>query len=650
MAPFLAGAVSTSGSLDSIPDARSDGIHVNLIGDVASGAGGTYGTWKADGTFTYDSGVQKVIANGNLDISLSGTLTDVGHDLNLERLSSNYLHDVPLQSGGIGDTGDMWQAIATYGAPSPHPLVWIPYEQPSHYPTDDSTSLALDVIGQINTVDTLAQGRGFQIVIANKPTIFLKFFSENTPLNAGFSWASDQGQDFAADNVGINHLVLKQNSTATNMSFNFLMEARVEPDPILLSLYNAYFLRAPDDQGCRNWQAQLMSGTMTLAQISEAFYAHPYAQTTLGYASMPDAAFVQAIYANVLAGTEQDAPSSEEVKYWEAWLAQPDHTRAGMVLQFVTDALTYPVDTIADLTARTQAQHRQDTLENKVITAQNWLTLLGADTNISNFDLLASDSAFLASQKILNCITYDASTVTNARTFLIAAVTNGDPIDAVNRGSSQEICGQHKSDQTISPIGFTPTTLVVSGTTTASATATSGLPVHFTSTTPSICAIDGTNGSTVTGIATGTCIVAANQMGNASYNPAPQVSGSVSVLTSNSISSGEWIASPAFGSLTFVVTPDSTGISGVSFNFNHWTCGIKTLSGGVSITHSQPEPISGNHFSFQTSIGIPPNQDNWTINGTFSTSHNASGTWDAMVGGVPCSGDWTAVPSSSKAG
>ena len=62
--------------------------------------------------------------------------------------------------------------------------------------------------------------------------------------------------------------------------------------------------------------------------------------------------------------------------------------------------------------------------------------------------------------------------------------------------------------------------VVVHGTGNVSATATSGLPVTFSSTTPTICSV---SGNTVTGIAVGTCSIAANQSGNASYNPAAQI-------------------------------------------------------------------------------------------------------------------------------
>jgi hypothetical protein len=58
---------------------------------------------------------------------------------------------------------------------------------------------------------------------------------------------------------------------------------------------------------------------------------------------------------------------------------------------------------------------------------------------------------------------------------------------------------------------------------TVSVTASSGLPPTFTTTTPSTCTSGGTNGATITLIATGTCTVKADQAGNDNYNAAAPV-------------------------------------------------------------------------------------------------------------------------------
>ena len=78
--------------------------------------------------------------------------------------------------------------------------------------------------------------------------------------------------------------------------------------------------------------------------------------------------------------------------------------------------------------------------------------------------------------------------------------------------------------QTIS-FGTAPT-LVLKGTGNLTATATSGLPVSFTSTTPKVCSV---SGSTVTDLTAGTCNIAANQAGNSTYSAAPQVTQTITI-------------------------------------------------------------------------------------------------------------------------
>ncbi|MFO1322513.1 MAG: kelch repeat-containing protein [Burkholderiales bacterium] len=89
-----------------------------------------------------------------------------------------------------------------------------------------------------------------------------------------------------------------------------------------------------------------------------------------------------------------------------------------------------------------------------------------------------------------------------------------------------------KADQNLAfgaaPAGatFGDAPVSVSATSTSPTAAPSGIAIVFSSQTPSVC----TNvGATVTIVAAGTCTIAANQAGNANYNPAPQVTQSFTV-------------------------------------------------------------------------------------------------------------------------
>ena len=79
-----------------------------------------------------------------------------------------------------------------------------------------------------------------------------------------------------------------------------------------------------------------------------------------------------------------------------------------------------------------------------------------------------------------------------------------------------------KANQTIT-FGPVPSVSVGSTATISATGGASGNPVIFSSLTPTVCTVSGTNGNTVTGVATGICTIAANQAGNADYNAAPQI-------------------------------------------------------------------------------------------------------------------------------
>jgi hypothetical protein len=108
-----------------------------------------------------------------------------------------------------------------------------------------------------------------------------------------------------------------------------------------------------------------------------------------------------------------------------------------------------------------------------------------------------------------------------------AGDTSYNPALRVTNNTSASAAVIPPKNQTIGNIGFNPATLNVGSTTTASASATSGLGVTFASTTPNVCTV---TGSIVTGKAAGTCTIAANQGGDVNYNAAPQVTKDIAVV------------------------------------------------------------------------------------------------------------------------
>jgi hypothetical protein len=172
--------------------------------------------------------------------------------------------------------------------------------------------------------------------------------------------------------------------------------------------------------------------------------------------------------------------------------------------------------------------------------------------------------ALNASTGVLSGTPVAAGTFTRT---LIAA--NGVPPDAtqsftitINKGT-QSI--------TFTPVGGLNVTEVDA----LLASSSSGLPVTFASTTPSVCSVSSTD-VTVTGLSPGSCIIQASQAGDANWNPAT-VSQSFFVKGSQSITFG---APPtvSVGSTGTIVVSSSAGLPVV---LTSWIPEICTISGNV---------------------------------------------------------------------
>ena len=129
-----------------------------------------------------------------------------------------------------------------------------------------------------------------------------------------------------------------------------------------------------------------------------------------------------------------------------------------------------------------------------------------------------------------------------------------------------------------------------SGSFTVSATATSGLPVTFTTSTPTTCGSGGSDGSTISILAVGTCTVVADQSGDAHWAEAPSVSQSFQITappppppTGQTITFGP-LPDRQMGSGSFIVS--ATSDSGLTVTFTTTTPSICGSGGtnGTTIT------------------------------------------------------------------
>ena len=158
------------------------------------------------------------------------------------------------------------------------------------------------------------------------------------------------------------------------------------------------------------------------------------------------------------------------------------------------------------------------------------------------------------------------------------------------------------SSQTIS-FASNAATITLWSTTTVQASASSGLLVAYSSTTPSLCSVDA-NGL-VTGLAQGSCVIAADQSGTASVNPAPQVTQTISVGAPSGLTAPGTPSdvSARLGTLqspganpTVLVTIGSTPSGGspiLSYNVTSTPAGVSATGNSSPVTVTCPGSCAG---------------------------------------------------------
>lgn len=113
------------------------------------------------------------------------------------------------------------------------------------------------------------------------------------------------------------------------------------------------------------------------------------------------------------------------------------------------------------------------------------------------------------------------------------------------------------------------------------ATASSTLPVSYSSLTPAICTVSGT---TVTPLAGGLCTIAADQaggtLGAVAFNAATQVTQSVTVQSAQTIAFPAQSAQSVVTGSNFALSPPATATSGLAVTYSSLTPAVCTVTGG----------------------------------------------------------------------
>lgn len=220
--PFLPGAMLSHTKIEKVEpiEKNKEGIIIKALGKVSRHKVSSYGTWNIEMCFRYNKSKKRINGKGKYSITLDGPLSSATGDLNLFKIASNYLDDVPLLSGRKGDTGDMSYAKVVG---DDFNFTWFPPKEPGHFPTNKVTNkLSIDVIGQYNNVDTKKQGYE-PIEAAYKPSLKVVLTSKklDTPMIFGGVYDDKQKDLFYANNIGITPLVLKH---STEIKFEFDVE------------------------------------------------------------------------------------------------------------------------------------------------------------------------------------------------------------------------------------------------------------------------------------------------------------------------------------------------------------------------------------------------------------------------------------------
>ena len=231
--------------------------------------------------------------------------------------------------------------------------------------------------------------------------------------------------------------------------------------------------------------------------------------------------------------------------------------------------------------------------------------------------VLASASSGLA-------VSYSSNTPTqcsvNASSGLVSHLAAGTCVIAADQSGNDEFAPAPQATQSltvqVNPVqsisfGAAPA-LTLFGTVTVLASATSGLPVSYSSSTPAVCTVHSSTG-VVTDLAAGDCTLTANQPGNASVNAAPQASLTLTVAAANvpaSVPGAPTAVSASLGVVanTVVVSfagPASSGGSPVTgYNVVSSPAGLVASGAASPLTVACPGTCSGYALAVQANNSV----------------------------------------------
>ena len=278
---------------------------------------------------------------------------------------------------------------------------------------------------------------------------------------------------------------------------------------------------------------------------------------------------------------------------------------------------------------------------------------VGASVGGATYTVTATASSGLPVAFTIDASASSVCTISGSDVSIIGAGTC--VIDANQAGDvnwnaapqAQQSFAVAKGDQTVSYTSSAPAAASVSGATyTVTATATSGLPVTFTidASATAVCSI---SGSTVSFIGAGTCVIDANQAGDASWNAAPQLQQTFVVAKGNqTISySSTAPAAAAVGAASYTVTATATSGLPVTFTIDATASAVCSISGAsVSFIGAGTCVIDANQAGDANWNAAPQAQQSFSVaKGSQTISYTSSAPATATVNGSSYSVSATAT-------
>jgi hypothetical protein len=209
----------------------------------------------------------------------------------------------------------------------------------------------------------------------------------------------------------------------------------------------------------------------------------------------------------------------------------------------------------------------------------------------------------------------------NSSTGLVTDLTAGTCVIAANQSGSAGFAPAAQATQSTtvfsSPnqtISFSAApTLTLYGHATVYATATSGLAISYSSTTPSVCTVNSSTGD-VTDLTAGVCTIAANQAGDSYYVAAPPVTLPISVIVPGG-------AATVPGVPTGIAAKAGNALNTVTVSFiSPASSGGSPITGYTVTSNANPGVITGTGTASPITVTCPTTCTGYTFNVIASNS------------------------------